>query len=88
LEPTNARIYYEKSDTRKTNDTSLATALLNGKNILTIDYNNALPIITNLVFYSKLNYEIGQQYNMEIQGFMQKLVIKKAMNQINIALTC
>jgi hypothetical protein len=40
-----------------------------------------LPIITNLVFYSKLNYEIGTAYNIGKLCFM-KLVMIKAMNQI------
>jgi hypothetical protein len=59
-----------------------------GKNMLTIKITiTPLPIITNLVFYSKLNYEIGTAYNIEIREcFMQKLVMIKAMNQINIAI--
>jgi hypothetical protein len=56
LNPTNARIYYEKAIAiHKTNDTiSLACATKWGKNMLTIKITiTPLPIITNLVFYSK-----------------------------------
>jgi hypothetical protein len=55
LEPTNARIYYEKRLQYYAKPTTLFlyTALLNGKNMLTIKTITPLPIITNLVFYSK-----------------------------------
>jgi hypothetical protein len=47
-----------------------------------------LPIITNLVFYSKLNYEIGTAYNIGNTGMLYAETgdDKKAMNQINIAI--
>jgi phage-related protein len=47
----------KKAILRKTNDTiSLATALLNGKNMLTIDYNNALAYYneSGILFKTKL----------------------------------
>jgi hypothetical protein len=46
-----------------------------------------LPIITNLVFYSKLNYEIGTAYNIGNTGMLYaETGDDKAMNQINIAI--
>jgi hypothetical protein len=63
--PTNARIYYENCNiTQNQRHYLFATALLNAEEYANNkDYNN-LPIITNLVFYSKLNYEIGTAYNI------------------------